>query len=285
MKSLKHRKYFMPRRLYDLVNYSDVLTKAPFNKLSREDWRDVLHHLNAHEIERQMFGFNDKGHMVKCLGDNNTERFWFYDMARDYIDENNNGELIAEAEMPLFKRAMDFVDEVTERYEPFDAKYDLCDNIMLDLRLKSIQVPEDEGFRYLIYVMKHLIAGRIQPSYDKFTRKFRKGVEKEPELFGDFIQAYENSVQLAEPDWTPENVRARTLENIATCAIVADNGIDKLTLVIAQQGSAQGVIESFYSDETIYGPAMKLFADYVAKNKSYADIIPGLTNPSNHGEC
>lgn len=100
---LKHRFYFMGQQLHDLAR-SNVVQESPLDVLTPGEWLTVLHHLHAHEVE----GVRSKGSLRDILGEN-TDRFFLYGVARDYLMENNEMDIIHNPKRGLGARILDIV--------------------------------------------------------------------------------------------------------------------------------------------------------------------------------
>ena len=111
-KKYEHRKYFMNKELYEIAR-SEAAQSAPFNRLTAEEWLDVIHHVNAHEIE----GISPRGNMLRDL-ETETNRYFLYLTVDTYVHENNDGELVSESESGLFRKAHILRDEIREDYPP-----------------------------------------------------------------------------------------------------------------------------------------------------------------------
>ncbi len=107
-----HGTYFMEKVLYSVVR-SDAVSEGPLNMLTSNEWFSVLHHVNAHNIE----GVSSRGNLAEVLLGDNTDRFCLYQVAVDYMSENNNGELVPESERELCGKVRAFLDEANKSYQ------------------------------------------------------------------------------------------------------------------------------------------------------------------------
>ncbi|MBT7902830.1 hypothetical protein HN587_03130 [Candidatus Woesearchaeota archaeon] len=106
-----HTNYFMNSRLHDVLDRG-VQTQSPLDVLTQDEWLTVIHHLNAHEVE----GARTKGYLMELL-DGNSDRFFLYQTAVDYVSENNGGQLIPESEKAIFGKACELVARVDDEYK------------------------------------------------------------------------------------------------------------------------------------------------------------------------
>ena len=85
-----HRTYFMNQKIYDIVK-DPILNEEPFNKLIKENWLEILYHLNAHEIEAFKYStpIVPRGNLLDDILNSDNHRLFFYRLIDDYFSQNN----------------------------------------------------------------------------------------------------------------------------------------------------------------------------------------------------
>lgn len=123
---------FIKKELYGIVR-SPAVQKEPFYQLTSDEWLQVLHHLDAHEIQ----GLSRRGAMTEILSEH-TPRFFLYDAAKTYLAENNGPSamaLVPEREKGLYTKVARLWAELND-YELVDISTE-PDNVIWDIQKKA----------------------------------------------------------------------------------------------------------------------------------------------------
>ena len=80
-----------------------------------------------------------------------------------------------------------------------------------------------EGIVYLIDLLNNGNDQRYGISPGNFVAALRKGMQTEPEKFPQLVESFEARIRRSYPDWSPDEVRQRTLGNISGFALMADH--------------------------------------------------------------
>jgi len=122
----------MKQELYDIVG-DEVLQEEPFNRLTQDEWFQVLHHLNAHEINGMSGRF--RGYALAQLQTNNTTRSFLSGLLYDYLQENNVKLPIRWSSSLLPEQEIDLCRKVAYVHTDLELNYDLV-NISEDDEVK-----------------------------------------------------------------------------------------------------------------------------------------------------
>ena len=130
-----------------------------------------------------------------------------------------------------------------------------------------------EGIVYSIDLLNNGNDQRDGNSPGNFVAALRKGMQTEPEKFPQLVESFEARIRRSYPDWSPDEVRQRTLGNISGFALMADHDYNTEMMIKAATDGPKTVAE-WYDNPQEYGAAMTAFANYVGvKGSSLREFI------------
>jgi hypothetical protein len=118
----------------------------------------------------------------------------------------------------------------------------------------------NKGFSNLIQRLETLQSPSIKNfPWQEIADNVKIGSQTEPNLFSDFVDAYVKMLQRIRPDIN--DVKERALENISGFVFMADYNYDEA--IVNRFTTSLKTSSNYFKNPEKYGPAMKLFAEYV----------------------